>query len=776
VQPIEPLVMEAIATHTSLRLAELSEETNRFLVAAQASLDRLDVKDGNLPALHAQLVAALIGERGAITLRKQLNDLNAEARQLLGLNDQLSTDLVSAVESLMTAVRSDIVDQNTTQGILLSKRSTILWGLAILGIFGAIAIGSYFQLSVVRRLGRLRHSMLNEQSGESAAGLARGRDEIAEMARSFVHFVGEINRRDEAIRQSQQRLTSAIESISEGFSLYDRDDRLIVANTKYRNLLYAGLSDAIQPGVTFESIVRRAIDRGLIPEAMGRGDAWVEQRLKWHRDPAGPHVQRRADGRWIRVSERKTEEGGTVAVYADITEIKVGEEALRASEARFRHLFDSAPISIWEEDWSALKKIVDQLRRDGVSDFRSYLREHPDVLSRLVREVRWVDFNDATVRLYRSGNKDGVRQHVGKSFDAYEESIAAFTEGTHQVSVETSDHTVDGEQLRVIETLHLAHEDEQDWACVVACIQDITAHKRAEEQLRIAKNEAEQALQQLKSVQQSLIQSEKMASLGQLTAGIAHEIKNPLNFVNNFAEVSYEILEELKESIDQAAVTLGDSWRQDALGSFDMLKGNLTKINEHGKRADRIVKSMLSHAREEPGTVRTTDLNALIDESLNLAYHGARAENQSFNITLERHFDPKVAEIMAFPQELTRVFLNLFGNGFYATQKRQQSLKEENYKPTLTVSTRGLDNEIEVRVRDNGTGIPRSVIDKIFNPFFTTKPPGEGTGLGLSLSYETVVHLHHGSFVVDSREGEYTEFVVTLPRLQMGSATMGGKA
>jgi signal transduction histidine kinase/HAMP domain-containing protein len=779
VQPIETIVVEAIATHESGRLLELAEDVDRYLAAAQGEVDRLGVNDSDLRLLHAKLVDALTGERGVITLRGELNKLNTEARELLAQNEQLSTDLVKTVESLMTEVRSDIVDQNATQGALLSERSRILWGLAALGIIGAVAIGSYFQLSVVRRLGKLRHSMLNEQSGESAVSLTQGRDEIAEMARSFIHFVGEINRRDEAIRQSRQRLTSAIESISEGFSLYDRDDRLIVCNNRYKDLLYAGLGDAVQPGATFESIIRRALERGLIPEAVGRSEIWVEQRLARHRSPTEPHVQRRADGRWVRVSERKTEEGGTVAVYTDMTEIKESEEALRASEARFRHLFDSAPISIWEENWTGVKRAVDQLRSEGVTDFRTFLRERPDVLLRLIREIEWVDFNEATVKLYRAGTKDVLRQHIGKgliSLDTYPESIAAFIEGTRQVSVEATDRTVDDKPIRVVETYHLARDDAQDWASIVACMQDITAHKHAEEQLRIAKNEAEQALQQLKSVQQSLIHSEKMASLGQVTAGIAHEIKNPLNFVNNFAEVSSEILDELRASIDNASATLSDSWRQDALTSFGMLKANLAKINEHGKRADRIVKSMLSHARAEPGTVGTANLNSLIDESLNLAYHGARAENQSFNIALEHHFDPNVGEIAAYPQELTRVFLNLFGNGFYATQKRQQTLKEDGYKPALIVSTRDLGREVEVRVRDNGTGIPRSVIEKIFNPFFTTKPPGEGTGLGLSLSYETVVHLHHGRFDVDSHEGEYTEFVVTLPREQAGSKVMGGAA
>jgi two-component system NtrC family sensor kinase len=249
-----------------------------------------------------------------------------------------------------------------------------------------------------------------------------------------------------------------------------------------------------------------------------------------------------------------------------------------------------------------------------------------------------------------------------------------------------------------------------------------------------------------------------------LTAGIAHEIKNPLNFVNNFAGLSVELLDELKETAAPAIQALGDDKRTEIDETMNMLTGNLEKIAEHGRRADGIVKGMLEHSRGSSGERRSVDLNALIEEALNLAYHGARAQDQSFNITLERDFTQGIAPIELAPQDITRVCLNMFGNGFYVATKRQKEGGEPNFKPTLKVSTRDLGDAVEIRVRDNGIGIAPEIKDKLFQPFFTTKPTGEGTGLGLSISYDIVTQQHSGTITVDSRVGEFTEFTVRLPR------------
>jgi two-component system, NtrC family, sensor kinase len=299
---------------------------------------------------------------------------------------------------------------------------------------------------------------------------------------------------------------------------------------------------------------------------------------------------------------------------------------------------------------------------------------------------------------------------------------------------------------------------------IVLIYSDITERKRSEAEIRAARDAAEAAYRDLKAAQASLIQAEKMASLGQLTAGVAHEIKNPLNFVNNFAGLSVELLDELKETVSPAIAALGDEKRAELDETIAMLTGNLDKIAEHGRRADGIVKSMLEHSRGSSGERRSVDLNGLIEEALNLAYHGARAQDASFNITLERDFADKIATIELVPQDITRVCLNLFGNGFYAATKRQKEGSDPRFKPTLKVSTRDLGDAVEIRVRDNGIGIPPEIKDKLFQPFFTTKPTGEGTGLGLSISYDIVTEQHGGRITVDSRPGEFTEFTIRLPR------------
>jgi signal transduction histidine kinase len=260
------------------------------------------------------------------------------------------------------------------------------------------------------------------------------------------------------------------------------------------------------------------------------------------------------------------------------------------------------------------------------------------------------------------------------------------------------------------------------------------------------------------------VQAQKMAALGQVTAGIAHEIKNPLNFVNNFASLSTELLGELKEEVEPALATFDSDKREEIDETVDMLTGNLDKIVEHGKRADNIVKSMLEHSRGVSGERREVDLNALVEEALNLAYHGARAQDVDFKVALERELDPELRRIELAPQEMTRVFLNLFGNGFYAATKRARENGEGSFRPTLTVATRDFGEAVEVRVRDNGTGIPPEIRDKLFQPFFTTKPTGEGTGLGLSISYDIVTQQHGGTIEVASKEDAYTEFTIRLPR------------
>jgi two-component system NtrC family sensor kinase len=283
--------------------------------------------------------------------------------------------------------------------------------------------------------------------------------------------------------------------------------------------------------------------------------------------------------------------------------------------------------------------------------------------------------------------------------------------------------------------------------------------KRKSEYLIKAKNIAlSKTLEELKSTQSQLIQSEKMASLGELTAGIAHEIQNPLNFVNNFSEVSNELISEIQEERHKEQGTRDEQMQDEILND---IKQNLEKINHHGKRADAIVKGMLQHSRSSAGVKEPTDINALADEYLRLSYHGLRAKDKDFNATMNTDFDNAIGKINIIPQDIGRVLLNLYNNAFYAVSEKKKSAGAA-YEPIVTVSTKKSGNQVSIIVSDNGNGIPKNIVDKIFQPFFTTKPTGQGTGLGLSLSYD-IVKAHGGEIKVQTKEGEGSEFVVQLP-------------
>ncbi len=284
--------------------------------------------------------------------------------------------------------------------------------------------------------------------------------------------------------------------------------------------------------------------------------------------------------------------------------------------------------------------------------------------------------------------------------------------------------------------------------------------QKANNLLQAQKQEIEKTLGELKITQKQLIQSEKMASLGELTAGITHEIQNPLNFVNNFSEVNKELIEELKSEKQKAKSERNEQLEDEILNDIDQ---NLEKINRHGKRADAIVKGMMQHSRISTGQKEPTDINALADEYLRLSYHGLRAKDKSFNATLQTSFDDSIEKINIIPQDIGRVLLNLYNNAFYAvTEKNASTSSAEKYEPIVSVITKNLNGKVEVIVKDNGNGIPQKVMDKIFQPFFTTKPTGQGTGLGLSLSYD-IIKAYGGEIKVETKEGEGAEFIILLP-------------
>jgi signal transduction histidine kinase/HAMP domain-containing protein len=551
----------------------------------------------------------------------------AMATMMLGQTDDKFTAVANDFKSMANSVAAATNTISTKLYTDAAQKKVILAIGAIIGLLLSIVATVLLSRSIVTPIQSVTNVMRRLSSGDTEVEIGyRGRsDEIGQMVEAINVFrkntiemrameIENLETEKKNLREigeARARLTDAIETISEGFSLYDADDKLVIFNSKYKTL-FSAHADVIEPGTTFETIVRAAVERGMIDDAEGGHEAWLAERIAQHKAPTSAHIQHRSDGRWIQVSERKTAEDGVVATYADITELK-----------------------------------------------------------------------------------------------------------------------------------------------------------RREAELAAARDAAEATLRDLRTAQDRLVQTEKLASLGQLTAGIAHEIKNPLNFVNNFSAISVELIDELREAL--AGANLDNKLRAQISEIADMLQGNLDKVVQHGKRADSIVKNMLLHSRQGSQEHRPVDINAIVEESLNLAYHGARAEKQGFNITLERSFDPAAGEVDLFPQEITRVLLNLISNGFYAATKRKAEANGGNYEPTLAAATKNLGDSVEIRIRDNGTGIPPEVKAKMFNPFFTTKPVGEGTGLGLSLSYDIIVKQHGGSIEVETQPGEFTEFRIVLPR---GAATI----
>ena len=551
----------------------------------------------------------------------------AMATMMLGQTDEKFTAVANDFKSMANSVAAATNTISTKLYTDAAQKKVILAIGAIIGLLLSIVATVLLSRSIVTPIQSVTNVMHRLSSGDTEVEIGyRGRgDEIGQMVEAINVFrkntiemrameIENLETEKKNLREigeARARLTDAIETISEGFSLYDADDKLVIFNSKYKNL-FAAHADVIESGATFETIVRAAVERGMIDDAEGGHEAWLAERIAQHKAPTSAHIQHRSDGRWIQVSERKTAADGVVATYADITELK-----------------------------------------------------------------------------------------------------------------------------------------------------------RREAELAAARDAAEATLRDLRTAQDRLVQTEKLASLGQLTAGIAHEIKNPLNFVNNFSAISVELIDELREAL--AGANLDNKLQAQISEVADMLQGNLDKVVLHGKRADAIVKNMLLHSRQGSQEHRPVDINAIVEESLNLAYHGARAEKQGFNITLERSLDPAAGEVDVFPQEITRVLLNLISNGFYAATKRKAEANGGNYEPTLAAATKNLGDSVEIRIRDNGAGIPPEVKEKMFNPFFTTKPAGEGTGLGLSISHDIIVKQHGGSIEVDTQPDEFTEFRIVLPR---GAATI----
>jgi len=378
---------------------------------------------------------------------------------------------------------------------------------------------------------------------------------------------------------------------------------------------------------------------------------------------------------------------------------------------------------------------------------------------------------EALYKSYRLNHKpDSVTKYVGLalaakdgSYDAMTKSLADYQKSSFKTQIQLSDLEKQKELTKSRNRIYLLLSAIVVLGILVLLFYRNNRHKqKANYQLTEQKEEIEaqrdalgNTIEQLKGAQTQLIQSEKMASLGELTAGIAHEIQNPLNFVNNFSEVNKEMLDELEEELKKGNI-------DDALTLAADIKANEEKINHHGKRADFIVKGMLQHSRTSTGEKQLSNINILADEFLKLSYHGLRAKDKSFNAELVTNFDKNLPKINIAQQDIGRVLLNLFNNAFYAVNQKKKTAGDD-YKPEVTVSTLTEKGNLIISVKDNGNGIPDNIKEKIMQPFFTTKPTGEGTGLGLSLSYDIVVKGHGGNIEIISEEGEFTEFKISIP-------------
>jgi PAS domain S-box-containing protein len=437
--------------------------------------------------------------------------------------------------------------------------------------------------------------------------------------------------------------------------------------------------------------------------------------------------------------------GGILVVCRDETQEYRATLALRAREAELARVQQIGKIGGLEVNLTAgfrNRRSPEYLAIHGLPP-EAANETHEDWVRRIHPEDRWRAENTFLDAVKGDVQGYSIQYRIIRPCDGQTRWILVKTEIERDES---------GKAIRLVG----AHADVTDQVLAEQAL------RRSEEKFRTLAEELSQSLDQLRAAQDRLIRTEKLASLGQLTAGIAHEIKNPLNFINNFSRLSTERISELVNLLGKVPLAAGISEEIDRLTKT--LQRNLDKTMQHGKRADCIVNNMLSHSRSGSSEHRPVDVNAVVEEALNLAYHGARAERPGFNIRLQRELDDQVGKINLYPQDISRVFLNLISNGFYAANKRQTELLESDFEPTLAVKTKNLGDKVEVRIRDNGTGIPSEARKKIFDPFFTTKPAGEGTGLGLSICHDIVVKQHGGSIDVETRLGEFTEFIVVLSR------------
>lgn len=460
------------------------------------------------------------GPDGLPEIRKRELMAITQAEELLGLNRRLSSFLANRTQTLVTAAnqRIEIANEAAIETGILNRN--ILFAVVAMSIVSSLMIvWFYVSRSLTARLTALSESMMAISSGDLHATLPsnKGNDEISRMANALVVFrdtaieVEESNLRE--VATARQRLIDAIESINEGFAFYDADDRLVLSNERYKDLLYDQVKVDITPGTSFETILRNAVDTGLIDEALDDPEAWIKGRIERHQNPGQPLLQQRAGNRWIMVSERKVAGGGTVALYSDLTTIKEYERELQNSQARFSQLFENAPVALFEEDWSGIKSEIERLKSEGVTDLERYFEEHPEFVANFANLVVWKDFNPAAISLYGAADVTSLRAHlseteVGYDWDIYAQAALAFDRGENHAPREVIEQTVDGQDITIVFTCQIG-SDLSDWSSIATTSQDITTLKKREEQLSHANQQIMSSVHYASRIQEAMLPSRR---------------------------------------------------------------------------------------------------------------------------------------------------------------------------------------------------------------------------------------------------------------------------
>ena len=558
-------------------------------------------------------------------------------------------------------------------------------------------------------------------------------------------------RRGAALPQPDQEFHAVLDTIDYGILFMGPDLRAKLINRAFRKMWDISDEFIRETRPTMRDLVTHVWGKNLYDVPADQFEEYVEKRVEAVRKGVAFISELRLrDERVIQYQMRPLPDGGRLLTYFDITDLKRSEE----DATRARDIAETALADLGARD-QELHAVLDTI------DY-GILFMGPDLRAKLINRAfrKMWDISDEFIRETRPTMRDLVTHVWGKNLydvpaDQFEEYVEKRIEAVRKGTASITEMRLRDGRVIQFQTRSLP-----DGGRMLTYF-DITDLKRSEENATRARDIAETALTDLKIAQDRLVQTEKLASLGQLTAGIAHEIKNPLNFVNNFAGLSAELINEL-----QAVLGCGpaENARTEATDLMTTLRSNLDRIVEHGRRADSIVKNMLLHSRPGSGERQTVSANAILDESLNLACANATRDKQVIEINVEKSLDPSAGEIEVFPQEIVRVLLNLISNSFYAVKERQRRGLSENYKPVVKAWTKSRGGSVEIAVRDNGTGIAPEVREKMFNPFFTTKPTGEGTGLGLSISHDIVAKQHAGLLEVDTQPGEFTEIRLVLPR------------